>query len=69
MYTHINGTQTAETPIASWVGCYRFNNSPLSMQVSRCVHSTQDFKKNGQAIKDQNCFSQSSMCAQIELGS
>ena len=26
-------------------GFYRFNNSPLSMQVSRCVYSTQDFKR------------------------
>jgi len=34
-------TQTAETPIALWVDCYRFNNSPLL----RCVHSTQDFKR------------------------
>jgi len=37
--------QTAETPIASWVDCYRFNNSPLPMQVSRRVHSTQDVKR------------------------
>jgi len=45
VYTHINETQTAETPIASWVDCFRFNNSPLSMQVSRCVHSPQDLKR------------------------
>jgi len=38
--THINETQTAETPIVSWVDCYRFNISTLSMQVSLCVHST-----------------------------
>jgi len=31
---------SAETPIASWVDWYRFNNSPLSMQVSRCVHNS-----------------------------
>jgi len=32
------------------------------MQVSCGVHNTQDrFQENGQAIKDQNCFSQSLM--------
>jgi len=49
VYTHINETYTAETRIecqlASWVDCYRFNNSPWSMQVSRCVYSAQDFKR------------------------
>jgi len=45
VYTHINETETAEKPIASLVDCYRFNNSPLSMQVSRCVHIIQDFKR------------------------
>jgi len=30
------------------------------MQASRCVHSAQD-QDNGQAIKAQNCFSQSLM--------
>jgi len=43
--THINETYTAETPRASWVDRYMINKSPLSMQVSRCVHSTQDFKR------------------------
>jgi len=48
VYTHTNETQTAQTPrvhLASWVDCYMFNNSPLSMQVSRCLYSTQDFKR------------------------
>jgi len=31
--------------LASRVDCHRFNNSPLSMQVSRCVYSTQGFKR------------------------
>jgi len=29
VYTHINETQTAEMPRASWVECYRINDSPL----------------------------------------
>jgi len=44
VYTRINETLTEETPIASWVDCYRLNDSLLSLQVLRCVHSTQDFK-------------------------
>ena len=45
VYTHVNETQTAEKSIASWVDWYMFNNSPLPMQVSHCVHSTQDFNR------------------------
>jgi len=40
--------QPAQTPrvhSASLVDCYMFNNSPLSMQVSRCVCSIQHFKR------------------------
>jgi len=35
--------------LASWVYCFRFrfNDSPLSMQGSRCVYSSQGFKRKG----------------------
>jgi len=44
VYAHINETDCRNAHrvhLASWVVCYRFNNSPLSMQVPRCVYSTQ----------------------------
>jgi len=47
VHAHVNETQTAETSIEC-----------PSMQVSCCVYSTQE---NGQAMKDQNCFSQNLM--------
>jgi len=47
VHAHINETQTAETP----------TECP-SMQVSCSVCGAQ---KNGKAIQDQNCFSQSLM--------